>query len=80
MKSHTKDEKYIITLYKLATAEGDPEAEVSRYAVANALGMHPNSVDNICNQLAKANFIKKSGDSMIYLSPQGVRLVESLTQ
>ena len=80
MKAHTKEEKFILTLHDLAEAAGDPQAEISRYAIGEKIGMHPKGIDTICNQLAQANFIKKVGDVLVYLTPNGERLYQSLIE
>ena len=53
---------------------GEP---VNAVSVGAAVGMSAKSVKNTVNLLAQANFVKKLGDA-IALTPQGLRLVETL--
>jgi len=79
-KARTKEEKYILAVYDTAVGLGDPEAVVDRYMVGNKIGIQGTSVDNICNQLLQANFLKKKGVSEISLSSKGEGLIETLLQ
>lgn len=75
----TKDEKFVLSLYKLAKAKGDLHAPFNRYELGKQMGFNPKSVDGICAMLFQANFIRKSGDEDdIYLSDNGLSLVRSL--
>ena len=78
MKSHTKDEKYLILLYDLASATGDPFAECDMYSVGAPLGLHERTVDNIVKLLAQTNFIRKRSGTLIALTPHGEALVRTL--
>lgn len=75
--SLTRDEQYLVTLYRLANAKGDDFAEIDRYVVGQTLGQNNRSVDNIVQLLVQTNFIKKS-ENNIYLTPHGLSLVQSL--
>lgn len=75
----TKDEIYLLRLFKLAKALGGPCEEVDRYAVGKAMGQNDKSVDNIVKLLAQTNFIKKGDENNIYLTDQGKALVDTLT-
>lgn len=77
-KQHTKDENYIICLYEAASKTGDIETPLDRYAVGEMAGLNPKGVDATCKLLVQANFIKKAGESDIYLTPHGEKLVKSL--
>lgn len=74
----TKDENFIIALYEVALKTGDVQTPVDKYAVGEIAGMHSRGVDATCKLLVQANFIKKSGESDIYLTPHGEKLVLSL--
>lgn len=76
----TKDELFMIMLYKIANTRGDQFAEVNRYEVGKAIGQNDKGVNAIVNLLAQANFVKKGEDSAIYLTPHGVSLVEQLLE
>lgn len=72
----TKDEFFVITLYEEALHRGDLLAEINRYDIGRRCGLQTTAVDTICTLLAKANFIKKQGLSLISLTPNGVVLAE----
>lgn len=74
----TKDEKYMICLYEAASKAGDIEKEFDRYEIGQLAGLHQRAVDAICKLLVQANFIKKSSELEIYLTPHGEKLVKSL--
>ena len=77
-KHHTKDEIYIMCLYEEAEKSGDLEAVFDRYFIGTCAHMNPKGVNATCKLLVQANFIKKSGEDGIYITPNGIRLVESL--
>lgn len=77
-KPHTKDENFVIALYEMAKATGDLENPLDRYEVGARVPLHPRAVNAICRLLVQANFIKKSGEEQIYLTPHGIKLAESL--
>lgn len=74
----TKDELYLIKVFEKARALGDPTTEVDRYFVGRAAGQNDKSVDNIVRMLTQTNFLKKGEGGSIYLTPQGLVLVEEL--
>ena len=74
----TKDEKFLIKLHETAAAKGNPETEVDRFAVGRSLGQKDKIVDNIVRHLAQANFVKKGEGQSIYLTSQGLRLIDTL--
>ena len=78
--THTKDESFMIALYEAALKTGDSGTPVDRYAVGEVAGMHPKGVDATCKLLVQANFIKKSSETDIYLTPHGEKLVLSLLE
>ena len=79
-KSITKDELYLIKLWELAQKQEDPYIEIDRYVVGKAMGQNDKSVDNIVRMLAQTNFIKKGDENCIYLTPHGIRFVETLLE
>lgn len=77
-QQHTKDERFVISLYETAKASGDVEGSVNKYAAGQQVHLHERAVDAICKLLVQANFIKKDGEQDIYLTPNGVALAERL--
>ena len=77
-KNRTKDENYIICLYDEAEKSGNLENPIDRYHVATCAHLHPKAGNTICKLLIQANFIKKSGEVDVYLTPHGIQLVERL--
>lgn len=77
-QARTKDEKFLIALYETAMAAGEIKTLFSRYTIGTKIGLHPKGVDTICTLLLQANFIKKGEEKDIYLTPNGLHLVESL--
>jgi hypothetical protein len=77
-KSTTKDELFLLKLYELASAKGDPEREIDRYFIGRAIGQNNKGVDTIVKHLAQANFVKKGAQDGLYLTPHGLKLVEYL--
>ncbi len=77
-KSLTKDEQYLLKLHRLALELGDETAEVDRYAVGRLAGQNDRAVDNTARHLLQANFLKKGEGDSLYLTPNGLRLLEEL--
>jgi DNA-binding MarR family transcriptional regulator len=73
----TKDENFMIALYEMAKESGDFETSFDRYAVGERGGVTPKAVNAISKLLVQANFIKKSAENDIYLTPHGRKLVET---
>lgn len=73
----TKDEYFMIALYEMAKESGDLETPFDRYAVGDRGGVTPKAVNAIAKLLIQANFIKKSSETDIYLTPHGCKLVET---
>lgn len=76
--SKTKDEQFVLWLYQMAKETGDPENPLNRYDVGVKAGLHEKGVNAICKLLVQANFIKKSGEEDVYLTPHGISLAERL--
>lgn len=76
--NRTKDENYMLSLYEEVEKLGDLESPIDRYEVGKAANIHPKGVDTICKLLIQANFIKKSGEDEVYLTPHGIKLVQQL--
>lgn len=78
-RSKTPDERFLIELYNLAKAKGDPFLPISIRRVATAIHQKETAVKNIVKLLAQANFIQKSGDSAIRLTQQGLAFIQNET-
>jgi len=78
MMHKTKDEKFMITIYQIAEASGDNTSQVNRYLAGSQIGLHPKAIDTICKTLMQANFIKKGTLDDVYLTPNGLVLVQQL--
>ena len=76
--NRTKDENYILCLYEEAEKNGELQGPIDRYRVGVAAKLNPKGVDTICKLLIQANFIKKAGESDIYITPHGIKLVHQL--
>ncbi|MEI8365985.1 MAG: hypothetical protein WCF65_06170 [Parachlamydiaceae bacterium] len=77
-KNRTKDENFIISLCEEAEATGNRESPVDRYRAGVRANLSPKGVNTICKLLIQANFVKKSGETEVYLTPHGIKLVERL--
>ena len=78
--NRTKDENYILSLYEEAEKTGNLEAAINRYLAGKSANLHDKGVNTICKLLIQANFIKKAGETDVYLTPHGIKFVESLRQ
>ena len=79
-KAFTKDEKFIIALYRRAEKGDDFSASFSKYEIGSDAGIAAKGVDAICKLLLQANFIKKMDETNIYITAHGVRLASSLCE
>jgi hypothetical protein len=77
-KSVTKDEQFLMQLHKVAGETGDLYAEFDRFAIGKAIGESERVINNIVRHLAQANFLKKGDGDSVYLTDNGIRLVEEL--
>jgi Mn-dependent DtxR family transcriptional regulator len=71
----TKDEQLMIWLYRATQEAGEEEKAFNRYEIGSKAGLHPKAVDAICKLLIRANFIKKTSEEEIILTPHGRELV-----
>jgi len=74
----TKDERYLLKLYDVATERGDPMCPINRNDVGAMIGLSPKVVKTIVTLLGQANFIRKEGGEDISLTRQGIVLAEDL--
>lgn len=79
-KATTKDELFLVKLHELALLAGDYTCEIDRFVIGRAIGQNDKGVNTIVVLLAKANFVKKGTDDSVYLTPNGLSLVKSLTE
>jgi predicted transcriptional regulator len=78
-KGRTKDESFMMALYDLALNQGALDSQIDRYEVGTAAAMQKTAIDTICKQLLRTNFIRVGEEShLVYLTPHGLKLVESL--
>ncbi len=77
-KRYTKDELFLIRLYKEAQKLGDPFQEMDCYQIGQLIGQNDRSVDNIVRMLAQTNFLKKGKGNFVYITTHGESLVNSL--
>ncbi|MCE2983863.1 MAG: hypothetical protein LW832_09895 [Parachlamydia sp.] len=77
-QASTKDELFLLCLYEEALKQPNLDDPLDRYAVGKLAGLQSRGVNAICKLLLKANFIKKEGESGIYITPHGVKLAEKL--
>lgn len=80
MKSHTKDELFVIRLYEAAKDSGDVENGFDKYQIGERAKINPKAVDAISKLLIQANFIKKRGENEVYLTPHGEKLALQLLE
>ncbi len=74
-KGQTPDERFLVKLYQLAMETGCPFNQVPCRKIAEAIGQKETAVKNIVKHLAQANFLKKSGDTVVYLTQNGCNFV-----
>lgn len=79
-KAMTKDELFLIKLHQIAASRGEYTKAVDRYEVGRAIGQNDKGVDTIVNLLAQTNFIKKGDDNCVFLTKNGLQLIESILQ
>jgi len=79
MAKITQDEKFLIKLYDLAKATNDVFSKIDMFAIGKEAHIREKAVKIIIRNLAQANFIKKAENDLIYLTVNGISLVEELT-
>lgn len=75
----TKDERYVLSLFEMATEMGDLGSNLNKYAAGDRIGIHEKSVNNISKLLIQANFIKKIGEEEVVFTKRGLELAEKLS-
>lgn len=76
--NYTIDEKYILCLHEQAEKSGELDTPLNRYEIGRLIGLQERGVNATCKLLIQANFIKKSSEHDIYLTPHGAALAERL--
>jgi len=71
----TKDERFLVTLYETAEREGDVFTPINRHKIAKMIGLQERATYTITRSLLQTNFIKKSGEIDVFLTPNGERIV-----
>ena len=74
----TKDEKFVLKLHELAAKLGDIYTPIDRFEVGRAIGQNDRGSYIISRDLAQANFVKKAEGDAVFLTENGLRLVQSL--
>ena len=78
MAKKTAEEKYLIKLYEMANNAGDIYSEVDMFLVGKQVGIKEKTVKILIRNLAQTNFIKKSENDLVYLTPNGLSLIIDL--
>lgn len=76
----TKDEMFLLKLYEMGERAGDPCLAVDRFVIGRAIGQNDKGAYVISRDLAQANFVKKGEGDSVYLTEQGLALVQRLRQ
>jgi hypothetical protein len=76
----TKDEIFMIKLFEEASKKPSMDEPFDRYHIGDLAGLQQRGVNAICMLLIRANFIKKSGETEIYITPHGEKLARSLLE
>jgi len=79
-KSHTKDEKFILCLYQAASEAEEIDTPFDRYEIGVKAGLTHKGSDAVCKLLLQANFIKKSGETLVYMTQHGEKLALRLLE
>lgn len=77
-KGRTKDELFLLKLHELACRRGDHSMPLDLFAIGRAIGQNDKGAQTIARDLAQANFVKRGEGDTVYLTGNGLRLVESL--
>lgn len=79
-KSTTKDELFLLKLHEIAHQNGDPQHAVCRFAIGRLIGQNDRGANIIARDLCAANFVKKGGETEVYLTDHGLSLVTCLLE
>lgn len=78
MAGRTKEERYLLAIYRLGKSRGDVHMELTMDEVAREIGFPRKSTENIVNRLAGGNFITKIDRETFVLSTFGLQLAQEL--
>lgn len=76
--ARTKDERFLLQLYQMTLDAPEGEDTFVMEEVGKAAGLSPKAVKTIAVLLAQANFILKSREGEISITPHGKKLAEEL--
>lgn len=79
MSGRTKEERYILQLYRSAKEQSNEYAVFDCYQIGEKIGYSERLVKNTVKLLAQANFIRKK-DNEIYLTDHGLSLISTLRE
>lgn len=80
MKSRTSDEKFIIAIYLAQEKVEEENHPFDLYEIGHSIGLHPRGVNAISKLLLQANFIRKAGQDMVYITEHGASLAKRLLE
>lgn len=81
MRSHTKEERFIIAAYQEALQTGELDITLDRYVIGTLVGLSQRGVDAAFKLFVRSNFVKgRIGESDFRLTDQGVRLALQLLE
>lgn len=78
MSSYTKEERFLIELYRKTIDLKNKEKTFDSFVLGKILGMSQRLIKTTIQILAQANFIKKLDNTKILLTEHGEKLVKSL--
>jgi predicted transcriptional regulator len=74
----TKDERFLIELYRASLAAGDPEATIDPTKVAKKLGYNENLTKELLKGLCKANLVKTYSKEELIVTERGCEVARAL--
>lgn len=77
-KALTKDEQYMLGLFKLTQAAKSDRWDFEMNEVGEFVGMTPKAVKAVVALLAQAHFVKKTSKTRIQIAPRGEVLAQEL--
>ncbi len=75
----TIDERFMLKLFELSMAQGDPFQAISIKRVTEEIHQKETAIKNVVKMLGQSNFIKKIGDTEVRLTQQGLQFVQNET-
>jgi len=74
----TKDERFLIELYRASQAAGSPDVEINPLPIAKKLGYKEHLTKELLKGLCKANLIKAYGPEEIVVTERGQEVARAL--